>query len=173
MLVGRNLAPFVSYFTRLPSLYRMPGVLHYSRLAFLPAVVLSNGCYEQGIVKDDESRSPDAQRNVSKEDDQEIEAKNSVGRMLDDDEETYDYVSQVLVVFDGERRVFGVVVELGLEDVVDIVGVGGDVVIEDVKVDAFGATRVTVTPWLDLGAEKEEGKNGKEDYEGEEGEYEC
>ena len=37
----------------------------------------------------------------------------------------------------GERRALGVVVELGLEDVVDIVGVGDDV-IEDVEVDAFG-----------------------------------
>ncbi|KAL4315969.1 hypothetical protein AHAS_Ahas15G0238200 [Arachis hypogaea] len=36
----------------------------------------------------------------------------------------------------GEKRVLGVVVELGLEDVVDIVGVESDVVIKDVKVDA-------------------------------------
>ncbi|KAL4345120.1 hypothetical protein AHAS_Ahas11G0246600 [Arachis hypogaea] len=36
-----------------------------------------------------------------------------------------------------ERRALGVVVELGLENVVDVVGVGGDV-IEDVKVDASG-----------------------------------
>ncbi|KAL4394361.1 hypothetical protein AHAS_Ahas02G0144300 [Arachis hypogaea] len=37
----------------------------------------------------------------------------------------------------GERRALGVVVELGLEDVVDVVRVGGDV-IQDVEVDAFG-----------------------------------
>ncbi|XP_020972657.1 uncharacterized protein LOC110269279 [Arachis ipaensis] len=36
----------------------------------------------------------------------------------------------------GERRTLGIVVELGLEDVVDIVGVGGDAVVEDVEVDA-------------------------------------
>ena len=36
-----------------------------------------------------------------------------------------------------------------------------------------GATRVTITPWLNLGAKEEEGKDGKEDCEGEEGEYEC
>ncbi|KAL4349786.1 hypothetical protein AHAS_Ahas10G0076800 [Arachis hypogaea] len=38
----------------------------------------------------------------------------------------------------GERRALGVVMELGLEDVVDVVGVGGDV-IEYVKVDASSA----------------------------------
>ncbi|RYR45499.1 hypothetical protein Ahy_A07g031333 isoform F [Arachis hypogaea] len=72
----------------------------------------------------------------------------------------------------GEMRALGVVVELGLQDVVDVVGVGGDV-IEDVEVDAFGATRVTITPWLNLGVKEEEGKDGKEDCEGEEEEYEC
>ncbi|KAL4289429.1 hypothetical protein AHAS_Ahas19G0385300 [Arachis hypogaea] len=38
----------------------------------------------------------------------------------------------------GEWRVLRVVVELGLEDVVDVVGVGSDAVIEDVEVDASG-----------------------------------
>ncbi|QHO01799.1 uncharacterized protein DS421_13g418260 [Arachis hypogaea] len=71
----------------------------------------------------------------------------------------------------GERHALGVVVELGLEDVVDVVGVGGDV-IEDVEVDASGATRVAITPWLNLGLKEEEEKDGKEDCEGEEGEYE-
>ncbi|KAL4394273.1 hypothetical protein AHAS_Ahas02G0135500 [Arachis hypogaea] len=71
----------------------------------------------------------------------------------------------------GERCALEVVVELGLEDVVDVVGVGGDV-IENVKVDAFGATRVAITTWLNLGTKEEEGKDGKEDCEGEEGEYE-
>ncbi|KAL4365268.1 hypothetical protein AHAS_Ahas07G0089100 [Arachis hypogaea] len=61
----------------------------------------------------------------------------------------------------GERRALGVVVELGLEDVVDVSGL------------EVGATRVTITPWLNLGAKEEEGKDGKEDYESEEGEYEC
>ncbi|RYR26748.1 hypothetical protein Ahy_B02g061053 [Arachis hypogaea] len=70
----------------------------------------------------------------------------------------------------GERRTLGIVVELGLEDVVDIVGVGGDAVVEDVEVDASSATRVVVTPWLDLGVEEEEDKDEKEDCEGEEGE---
>ncbi|QHO25296.1 uncharacterized protein DS421_12g379860 [Arachis hypogaea] len=37
----------------------------------------------------------------------------------------------------GERCALGIVVELGLEDVVDVVGVGGDV-IKDMEVDAFG-----------------------------------
>ncbi|KAL4288246.1 hypothetical protein AHAS_Ahas19G0267000 [Arachis hypogaea] len=37
----------------------------------------------------------------------------------------------------GERCALGAVVELGLEDVVDVVGVGGDV-IKDMEVDAFG-----------------------------------
>ena len=37
----------------------------------------------------------------------------------------------------GERRALGVVVELGLEDVVDVVEIGGDI-IKDVKVDVFG-----------------------------------
>ena len=36
-----------------------------------------------------------------------------------------------------ERRALRVVVEVDLEDVVDVVGVGGDV-IKDVEVDAFG-----------------------------------
>ncbi|KAL4292872.1 hypothetical protein AHAS_Ahas18G0071500 [Arachis hypogaea] len=72
----------------------------------------------------------------------------------------------------GERRALRVVVEISLEDVVDVVGVGGDV-IKDVQVDAFGATRVTITPWLNLGANEEEGKDGKEDCESEEEEYEC
>ncbi|KAL4356328.1 hypothetical protein AHAS_Ahas09G0075700 [Arachis hypogaea] len=70
------------------------------------------------------------------------------------------------------RHALGVVMELGLEDVVDVVEVGGDV-IKDVKVDAFGATRVTITPWLNLGAKEEKEKDGKEDCEGEEGEYKC
>ncbi|KAL4300650.1 hypothetical protein AHAS_Ahas17G0222100 [Arachis hypogaea] len=73
----------------------------------------------------------------------------------------------------GERRALGIVIELGLEDVVDVVRVGGDTVIEDVKVDSYGATHVTITPWLDLGAEEEEGEDEEEDCEGEEGEYEC
>ncbi|KAL4329293.1 hypothetical protein AHAS_Ahas13G0285600 [Arachis hypogaea] len=67
----------------------------------------------------------------------------------------------------GEKCVLGVVVELDLEDVVDIVGVGGDAVIEDVEV-----THVAVTLWLDLGAEEEEREDGEKDCEGEEGEYE-
>ncbi|KAL4294456.1 hypothetical protein AHAS_Ahas18G0229900 [Arachis hypogaea] len=72
----------------------------------------------------------------------------------------------------GERRAPGVVVKIGLGDVVDVVGVGGDV-IKDVEVDAFGVIRVTITSWLNLGAKEEEGKDEKEDCEGEEGEYEC
>ncbi|KAL4357641.1 hypothetical protein AHAS_Ahas09G0207000 [Arachis hypogaea] len=71
-----------------------------------------------------------------------------------------------------ERCAIGIVVELGLEDVVDIVEVGGDV-IKDMEVDAFGATCVTITPWLNLGVKEEEEKDRKEDCEGEEGEYEC
>ncbi|KAL4390147.1 hypothetical protein AHAS_Ahas03G0116000 [Arachis hypogaea] len=35
-------------------------------------------------------------------------------------------------------RVLGIVVELGLEDVVDVVEVRGDAIIEDVEVDASG-----------------------------------
>ncbi|KAL4393524.1 hypothetical protein AHAS_Ahas02G0060600 [Arachis hypogaea] len=73
----------------------------------------------------------------------------------------------------GERCALEIVVKLGLENVVDIVRVGCDAVIEDVEVDASGATRVTITPWLNLGAKEEEGKDGKEECEGEEGEYEC
>ncbi|QHO50013.1 uncharacterized protein DS421_1g18980 [Arachis hypogaea] len=65
----------------------------------------------------------------------------------------------------GERRALGVVMELGLEDMVDIVRVGGDAIIEDVEVDASGAIRVAVIQWLDLEAEEEEGKDGKEDCE--------
>ncbi|KAL4316976.1 hypothetical protein AHAS_Ahas15G0338900 [Arachis hypogaea] len=38
----------------------------------------------------------------------------------------------------GERRALRVVVELDLEDVVNVVGVGSDAVIEDVEVYAFG-----------------------------------
>ena len=38
----------------------------------------------------------------------------------------------------GERRALGVFVELGLEDVVDVVGVRGDTIIEDVEVDVYG-----------------------------------
>ncbi|KAL4338144.1 hypothetical protein AHAS_Ahas12G0180800 [Arachis hypogaea] len=72
----------------------------------------------------------------------------------------------------GERRAPGVVMKIGHEDVVDVVGVGGDV-IKDVKVDDFGATRVTITPWLNLGVKEEEGKHENKDCEGEEGEYEC
>ncbi|KAL4394354.1 hypothetical protein AHAS_Ahas02G0143600 [Arachis hypogaea] len=72
----------------------------------------------------------------------------------------------------GERCALGVVVELGIEDIVDVVGVGGDV-IEDVEVDSSGAVRVAITSWLNLRAKEEEGKDGKEDYEGEEREYEC
>ncbi|KAL4365496.1 hypothetical protein AHAS_Ahas07G0111900 [Arachis hypogaea] len=37
----------------------------------------------------------------------------------------------------GERRALGVVVELGLKDIMDVVRVGGDI-IEDVEVDASG-----------------------------------
>ncbi|KAL4357132.1 hypothetical protein AHAS_Ahas09G0156100 [Arachis hypogaea] len=66
----------------------------------------------------------------------------------------------------------GVVVKLGLEDVVDVVGVGGDAVIEDMEVDAFGVTCVAITPWLDLETKEEEGEDGEEDCESEEGEYE-
>ncbi|KAL4343637.1 hypothetical protein AHAS_Ahas11G0098300 [Arachis hypogaea] len=36
----------------------------------------------------------------------------------------------------GERHALGIVVELGIEDVMNVVGVGGDAVIEDVEVDA-------------------------------------
>ncbi|KAL4317303.1 hypothetical protein AHAS_Ahas15G0371600 [Arachis hypogaea] len=36
----------------------------------------------------------------------------------------------------GKRRTFGVVVELGLEDVVNIVGVGDDDVIKNLEVSA-------------------------------------
>ncbi|KAL4345051.1 hypothetical protein AHAS_Ahas11G0239700 [Arachis hypogaea] len=64
----------------------------------------------------------------------------------------------------------GVVVELDLEDVVDVVRVEGDAVIEDMEVCAI---RMTVTPWLDLGVEEEKGKDGEEDYEDEERKYEC
>ena len=32
---------------------------------------------------------------------------------------------------------------------------------------------MTITPWLNLGAKEEEEKDGKEDCEGEEEEYEC
>ncbi|KAL4391093.1 hypothetical protein AHAS_Ahas03G0210600 [Arachis hypogaea] len=67
----------------------------------------------------------------------------------------------------GERRALGVVVELGLKDMVDIVGVGGDAVIENVKVDA------SVTPWLDLGTEEEKGKDGEKDCESKKEEYKC
>ncbi|KAL4276470.1 hypothetical protein AHAS_Ahas20G0210400 [Arachis hypogaea] len=63
---------------------------------------------------------------------------------------------------------FGVVVKLGLEDVVDVVRVGGDFVIKDVEVDAFGATCVPVTPWLDFGVEEKEEKDGEKDCEGKE-----
>ena len=38
----------------------------------------------------------------------------------------------------GKRCVLRVVVKLDLENVVDIVGVGGDAVIKDVEMDAFG-----------------------------------
>ncbi|QHN99312.1 uncharacterized protein DS421_13g396730 [Arachis hypogaea] len=71
----------------------------------------------------------------------------------------------------GKRRALGIVVELSLENVVDVVGVGGDV-IKDVEVDASGATRVAITPWLNLEVKEEEEKDEKEDCEGEEGEYE-
>ncbi|KAL4276928.1 hypothetical protein AHAS_Ahas20G0256200 [Arachis hypogaea] len=73
----------------------------------------------------------------------------------------------------GERCALRVVMKLGFEDVLDVVGIGGDAFIEDVEVDASGATRVTVTLWLDLGDEEEEGEDGKENYESEEGEYKC
>ncbi|QHO53631.1 uncharacterized protein DS421_2g49620 [Arachis hypogaea] len=72
----------------------------------------------------------------------------------------------------GERCALRVVVKLGLEDIVDVVSIGGDV-IENVEVDASVATRVAITPWLNLGTKEEEGKDEKEDYKGEEGEYEC
>ncbi|QHO29103.1 uncharacterized protein DS421_7g222400 [Arachis hypogaea] len=73
----------------------------------------------------------------------------------------------------GERHALGVVVKLGLEDLVDVVGVGGDAITKNVEVEASGATRVTVIPWLDLEAEEQEKKDGKKDCEGEEGKYEC
>ena len=38
----------------------------------------------------------------------------------------------------GERHALRVVVELDLEDVVNVVGVGGDAVIEDVEINASG-----------------------------------
>ncbi|KAL4391094.1 hypothetical protein AHAS_Ahas03G0210700 [Arachis hypogaea] len=75
--------------------------------------------------------------------------------------------------YSGERHALGIVVELGLEDVVDLVEIGGDAFIENMEVDDSGTTRVTVTPWLEFGAEEEERKNREEDCEGEEGEYEC
>ncbi|MED6217726.1 hypothetical protein PIB30_020357 [Stylosanthes scabra] len=50
-------------------------------------LISSDGGYEQGVVKDDESHSPDARHNVSEENDQEIEEENSAGRILVDDGE--------------------------------------------------------------------------------------
>ncbi|KAL4337540.1 hypothetical protein AHAS_Ahas12G0120400 [Arachis hypogaea] len=72
-----------------------------------------------------------------------------------------------------KRRALGIVVKLGLEDMVDVVVVGGDTIFEDVEVNGSGAICVAVTPWLDLGVVEEEGEDGKEDSEGEEGEYKC
>ncbi|KAL4381545.1 hypothetical protein AHAS_Ahas04G0144200 [Arachis hypogaea] len=58
----------------------------------------------------------------------------------------------------GEKCALRVVVKLDLEDLVDVVR---------------GATRMVVTLWFDLRVEKGKEKDGKEDCEGEEGEYEC
>ncbi|RYR33843.1 hypothetical protein Ahy_A10g048490 [Arachis hypogaea] len=88
--------------------------------------------------------------------------KQPIAMVIDEDLAMREAIKEVL-----PNAVLRLFVELGLEDVVDVAGVGGDAIIEDVEVDASCATRVAVTPWLDLGGEEEEGKDGKEDCEGE------
>ncbi|MED6159984.1 hypothetical protein PIB30_047352 [Stylosanthes scabra] len=60
------------------------GEEHFGIMNSEKYLISSDGSYELGLVKDDESYSPDARHNVSKEDDQEIEEENFSGLMLDD-----------------------------------------------------------------------------------------
>ena len=69
------------------------GIKNYEK-----SVISSNGGNEQGVVKDDESRSLDARCNISKEGDQEIEEENSAERMLDDDEVIGDEIDDGIVM---------------------------------------------------------------------------
>ncbi|KAL4330965.1 hypothetical protein AHAS_Ahas13G0452800 [Arachis hypogaea] len=67
----------------------------------------------------------------------------------------------------GERRAIGIVVELGFEDMVNVVGVGGMLLSRIWRwMFLVGAIYVIVTPWLDLGVEG--GEDGEKDCEGEE-----